>query len=202
MPFAVRQSRLLLLGLCAALAASAQQSGSGDLDSSGQTIVNGRPAPYVIRRLPVNAFPQLPLAVAQSLTSRGCLIPQSYEARGPENAVEASLERAGSSDWAVLCSANGTVSLLVFFASANGAPATLAAFAETDRLQAHGASGTLGFNWAIDPASPETVHEAQLGMKHTPARLDHDALADSILDGKTVYRYYAQNAWTLVATQD
>ena len=73
---------------------------------------------------------------------------------------------------------------------------------ETERLQAHGANGTLGFNWTIDPASPDAVCEAQLGMRRKPARLDHDALADSILDGKTAYRFFAQNGWTQVSTQD
>jgi hypothetical protein len=133
---------------------------------------------------------------------RGCLIPQTYEAHRPENVVHASLERRGSSDWAILCSANGTVSLLVFFSSGSGAPTVLANSPEISRLQAHGASNVLGFNWGIDPATPEQVHEAQLGMHNPPARLDHDALADSVVDHNTVYRFYSQNTWTLVDTHD
>ena len=59
----------------------------------------------------------------------------------------------------------------------------------------------LGFNWGIDPASPEHVHEAQIGMSHRPPRLDHDALADSVIDHRTVYHFFAQNgAWTVVAS--
>ena len=61
-------------------------------------------------------------------------------------------------------------------------PMVLASAAETDRLQAHGATNVLGFNWGIDPASPEVIHDAQFGMKHPPPRLDHDALADSVID--------------------
>src|ERR1700691_1700003 len=83
--------------------------------ASGQITVNGRLTPYLIRRLPVSAFPQLPAAVGNLLKERGCLIPQTYEAHQPENVIEASLERSGSRDWAVLCSEKGTVSLLVFF---------------------------------------------------------------------------------------
>jgi hypothetical protein len=56
----------------------------------------------------------------------------------------------------------------------------------------------LGFNWGIDPASPQQIHEAQYGMEHRPLRLDHDALADSIVEGRTVYHFYAKNVWTLV----
>ncbi len=174
---------------------------ASDLNVSGQVTMDGRPTPYLIRHLPVNAFPQMPAAVQDALTQRGCLIPQTYEAHQPENVVNASLERQGSSDWAVLCSVDGRVSLLVFFAS-GGDPMVVASAAETDRLQAHAASNVLGFNWGIDHASPEAIHEAQFGMRHPPPRLDHDALADSVIDQKTIYRVYAKGAWTVIDTQD
>jgi hypothetical protein len=174
---------------------------ASELDVSGQITIAGRSTPYLIRHLPVSAFPQLPPAVQDALTRRRCLIPQTYEAHGPENVVHASLESRGSSDWAVLCSANGAVSLLVFFAS-SGEPTVLAIAPETERLQSHGSSNVLGFNWAIDPASPEDVHEAQLGMRHLPPRLDHDAIADSVIDGRTIYHFYSKSAWTLIDTQD
>jgi hypothetical protein len=173
-----------------------------DLNETGTIAVDGRSSPYLIRHLPVNAFPELPPAVQKTLMHRGCLIPQTYEAYQPENVVHASLERRGSADWAVLCSVDGTVSLLVFLSSRDGEPAVLASVPETSRLQAHGASNVLGFNWGIDPVSPQQVHEAQLGMRHPPARLDHDALADSIVDRKTVYRFYSKDAWTEIDTQD
>ncbi|MGA3132916.1 MAG: hypothetical protein ABSD59_19100 [Terracidiphilus sp.] len=178
-----------------------QDPAADPLNESGRVIVAGRPTPYLIRHLPVNAFPQLPPAIQDALTRRGCQIPQTYEAHQPENIVNASLERHGSSDWAVLCSVDGKVSLLVFFSSGGG-PMVLATTAETDRLQAHGSTNVLGFNWAIDTASPETVHEAQLGMSRPPPRLDHDALADSIIDQKTIYRVYLKGAWTIVETRN
>lgn len=193
-------ARTAFLLLLAALAVSAQQIDSDGLNASGQVMVNGRPTPYLIRHLPVNAFPQLPPAIQDALTRRGCLIPQTYEAHGPENVVHASLERPGSSDWAVLCSASGTVSLLVFFGDAS-APVVLDSTAETSRLQAHGGTSVLGFNWAIDPASPGTVREAQLDTS-APPNLDHDALVDSVIDRQTTYRFYINGAWTVVATQD
>lgn len=187
--------------LAAGLAAPVhpQDASGNSLNSSGQVTLDGKATPYLIRHLPVNAFPQLPAAIQDALTQRGCTIPQTYEARQPENVVHASLERHDSSDWAVLCSADGTVSLLVFFAS-GGDPMVLATAPETDRLQAHGASGVLGFNWAVDPAPPQTVHEAQIGASHPLPRLDHDALIDSILDQKTIYRVFLNGAWTVANT--
>lgn len=164
----------------------------------GEIAIGGRALRYLIRHLPVDAFPSLPQAVQGQLEARGCLIPQTYEAHRPENVVHASLEGDGTSDWAVLCSVQGTASLLVFFDDGAKPPMVLASAPETERLQAHDSSGVLGFNWGIDPASPRQVAEAEAGMSPRPAPLDHDALADSVVEHKTVYHFYAKNAWTLM----
>jgi len=94
------------------------------LTESGQILIGGQMTRYLIRHLPVSSFPALPAAIQSQLDRRGCLIPQTYEAHRPENVIRASLERQGSSDWVVLCSAKGTVSLLVFFGGDPGHPAT------------------------------------------------------------------------------
>jgi hypothetical protein len=172
------------------------------LVETGQVTVAGHASQYLIRHLPVSSFPALPAAVQDLLNQRGCLIPQTYAAHHPENVVNASLERPGSSDWAVLCSSGGSVTLLVFFTSAPDKPLELATFAETARLQVHDLTGVLGFNWGVDPASPERIREAQTGMEHRPSRLDHDALADSIVDRRTVYHFYSRGSWTLVDMPD
>lgn len=184
-----------------AIGQSAAQDGADALNESGKIVVDGHARPYLVRRLPVSSFPQLPAAVENELNRRGCLIPQTYEAHAPENVVEGSLERAGSKDWAMLCSVKGTVSLLVFLEN-GGEPEVLATAPETERLQAHGAAGLLGFDWGIDAATPEQVHEAQAGMAHPPPRLGHDALADSLIDQTTIYHYYSGGAWVVVGTGD
>jgi hypothetical protein len=188
-------------GLCAG-GQTAAQGAAEALNETGAITVGGRLTSYLIRRLPVNSFPQLPAPVANLLVERGCLIPQTYEAHQPENVIEGSLERRGSKDWAVLCSEKGTVSLLVFFADSATGPRVLATAPETERLKAHGETGVLGFDWAIDTATPEQVHEAQAGMQHPPPRLDHDALAETVIDETTVYHYYEGNAWVMVPTGD
>jgi hypothetical protein len=171
------------------------------LVTTGIVEVNGQARAYTVRHLPVEAFPDLPEPIAQALASRGCTIPQSYEARGPENVIHGSFERPGSADWAVLCSTEGTVSLLVFFAGAPRKPAVLATSAETARLQPRPGVAELGFNWAIDCASPERVREAQTGSGPQRLRIDHDAVADSVLDRQTLYRYFDHGNWTeLVVT--
>jgi hypothetical protein len=168
------------------------------LIESGRIQFAGHSVSYQIHQLPIDAFPALPAEIQSALTQRGCRIPQSYAAHHPENVVHASLEHPGSSDWAALCASNGTVSLMVFFASAPDHPIVLATAPETERLQTHDPSGILGFNWAIDPASPQRVHEAQSGMEHRPARPDHDALADSEIEHRTVFHFYSKGRWTLL----
>lgn len=191
-----------LLGtlLCACLLLPAQQpvSPPAPLNVSGQIVVAGHSTPYLIRHLPISSFPDLPAELAGLLNRRGCLIPQSYEAHHPENVIHASLESPGSSDWALLCSVHGTVSLLVSFSSAPAAVMELAAAPETERLQAHDPSGVLGFNWAIDPATPEQIRTMQTGLPQRPPLLDHDALADSVVEGRTVYHFYSKGAWTVL----
>jgi hypothetical protein len=174
------------------------------LNESGQVMIAGHSTPFVIRHLPASSFPQLPSNIVELLNHRGCTIPQTYEAHHPENVIHANFAQAGSSDWAVLCSVKGTVSLLVFFDGGAGQtePIVLASSPETERLQTHDASGVLGFNWGIDPATPQQVHEAQSNMKHRPALVDHDALADSTIEQHTIYHFYANSNWSLLETAD
>ncbi|UWZ86584.1 hypothetical protein [Occallatibacter riparius] len=199
----VRRSRsmLLMLFVCVCAAAQEPEAALQSLVTTGEVTLRGQTRQYVVRHLPSSSFPDLPDAVANELNQRGCLIPQTYQAHQPENVVHGSFQRAGSSDWAVLCSVKGTVSLLVFFDSSSK-PSVLATSPETQRLQAHESTGVLGFNWGIDAASPQVVHDAQNGLSPRPARLDHDALSDSIVDRKTIYHYFADSAWSLLDMPD
>ncbi len=193
---------LLALWNAPASGQSATAANRSGLNESGTLTVEGRSTPYLIRHLPIDSFPDLPAAIQAELNRRSCLIPQTYEAHRPENVVHASLQGPGSSDWAVLCSARGAVSLLVFFTGESGtslaATFVLASAPETERLQAHGAGGVLGFNWGIDQASPQEVHDAQAGLVPRPPLIDYDALADSTVDHRTIYHFYAKNAWMLL----
>jgi hypothetical protein len=92
--------------------------------------------------------------------------------------------------------------LLVFFGSSSAQepwePLVLVSAPETERLQTHDSTGVLGFNWGIDPASPDQVRDAQAGLERRPPKLDHDALADSIVEGRTVYHFYLKRAWVVL----
>jgi hypothetical protein len=185
------------------ITASAQlEAAKGNLTERGHLNVGGQEVPYLIRRLPVSSFPELPAAIAAQIDERGCMIPQSYQAHRPENVVHASLERPGSSDWAVLCSSGRTVQLMVFFGSSPNEPSVLVTEPEMARMETHDRSGVLGFAWGIDPASPGRVREAQAEMEHHPPLLDHDALADVFVEKGTVYHFFTRNAWRIIDTTD
>lgn len=191
------------LALAISGAANSQvDSISAAFTERGHLDVSGREVPFIIHRLPVSSFPQLPAPIATRLDELGCLIPQTYAAHRPENVIHASLEHEGSSDWAVLCSVHGTVKLMVFFASAPESPVVLASEPETARMETHDLTGVLGFAWGIDPASPRKVHDAQSSMAHRHPMLDHDALADSFVEKSTVYRFYSKTGWKIIDTTD
>ena len=86
----------------------------------------------------------------------------------------------------------------MFFGSGPARPAVLASAPEKQRLQRHDSSGALGFDWAIDAASPDTVHQAQSAMERKPPRIDHDALADITIDRTTMYRFFSRGTWKLL----
>jgi hypothetical protein len=193
--------RTCIGGLCLLVSgiAAGQSAGPDMLVSTGEVRWHGQAASYRIRHLPVASFPELPVAIAGVLSDTGCVIPQTYEAHRPENVVRGSFEAAGTADWAVLCSRNGRVSLLVFFGDRPGQSLALAEFAETERLQAYPGSSMLGFNWGIDRATPEAVHEAQSGMSPRPGLLEHDAVEDAQVDRRSTYHYFANGSWSVVA---
>ncbi len=199
----VRRSRSILpiLFVCFCAAAQEPEAVLKALVTTGEVTLRGQTRQYIVRHLPPSSFPDLPDAVANELNQRGCLIPQTYQAHQPENAVHGSFQRARSQDWAVLCSVKGTVSLLVFF-DGSAKPLVLASAHETQRLQVHESNGVLGFDWGIDVASPQAIHDAQNGLTPRPSRPDHDALVDSVVDRKTIYRYFANNAWSALDMPD
>lgn len=197
---------------CAALVAAVMpvwpQSGAvpagvvPSLDERGEILRDGHQTPYLIRNLPVSSFPDLPSAIAAELSRRGCVIPQTYEAKRPENVIHGSFDRVGSRDWAVLCSSDDQVSLLVFLenGSAN-IPVILASRRKLSLLEVHDSTGELGFDWGIDPASPQRVHDAQTGLSHRPPAPDHDAVAEIEIDRRTIYHLYKDGAWETAPTE-
>ncbi|MGC2496529.1 MAG: hypothetical protein WA374_02235, partial [Acidobacteriaceae bacterium] len=67
---------------------SAPASGNTERVESGQIAsANGTHLSYRIRLLPLSSFPALPEEIVAQLSRRRCMIPQTYEAKQPENVI-------------------------------------------------------------------------------------------------------------------
>lgn len=179
---------LLLLAFVPGRQGCAQAS---ELVETGQLDFAGRTMPYKIRRLPLSAFPELPSPVRHVLDERQCTVPQTYEARRPENVIHGEFWLKGSRDWAVFCSHGGASSLLVFRSNALGLPIELENAKDIDRLEAR-LNGTLGFAWGLDIALPDYVRRVA-GSKSGP--YDHDGIQVSIVERSSEIHYYQNGKW-------
>jgi hypothetical protein len=154
----------------------------------------GRPAiAWRIRLLPVASFPDLPPAVAGQLGLRQCMIPQSYEARGPENVIHGAFRGAGAEDWAALCSVRGVTTLYVFFGEQSDAPVALRTQRDTEWLGAEPGSTIFGSAWGI-ALSRESELRASPQMRRV-LHVDHDGIDDAHLERSSTVRYYQDGHW-------
>lgn len=165
---------------------------SGELRSPSGAILH-----YRIRLLPLASFPALPPAVAAQLSRRRCMIPQTFEARQPENVIHGDFRAPGSGDWAALCSVSGSTTLYVFFSSQFDSPIALRTQPDTLWLGAEPGSLVDGSAWGI-----ATLTLAQLRsspqLRLAPS-LDHDAIDDAHLEHSDVLRYFQSGSWTTLA---
>lgn len=192
---------LLATAQTAPPAPSAPPASFSERIESGQiATAAGKPVPYRIRLLPLSSFPALPAEVVVELSSRGCMIPQSFEAKQPENVIHGAFRASGSSDWAVLCSADGTTTLYVFFTGQWDAPTALRSQPDTAWLGANPGESVLGSAWGIALRSAGQLR-ASPELRHLLA-IDHDAIDDARLERTLAIHYYEGGKWLTVTAGD
>jgi hypothetical protein len=187
----LRRSLSIWLMLCASLQAGSIHAQTTEEVETGNADFAGKSLPYHIRRLPLSSFPELPTAVRKVLEDRQCTVPQTYEARRPENVIHGEFWQKGSRDWAVLCSREGATSLLVFRANAFALPIELESARDLDHLQTR-LNGTLGFAWGLDLALPDSVRR-MAGSKFGP--FDHDGIQVSVVEKSSEIHYCQNGKW-------
>lgn len=170
------------------------------VESGSAPSPDGQTTAYRIRLLPVSSFPDLPGPVAAELTRRGCMIPQSFEAKQPENVIHGSFRAAGSSDWAALCSAKQTTTLYVFFAGQTDSPIALRSQPDSMWLGAEPGNSIAGSAWGISVRSARE-------LRSTPAlrrgfAIDHDAIDDARLERSMTIHYFEAGRWTTLHADD
>ena len=148
----------------------------------------GQPPPqrtYSVHRLQPTAFPELPPNLVTELERRGCTIPQPYTDR-KANVIRGEFAKPGQTDWAVLCSMQGSTSLLVFW---NGSATSTTALAKNPddprRI----------FDWFIRPVDRKFIldhYRAYGGPKPPP--IDHEGI-ESGGETASVVLYYYLGKW-------
>jgi hypothetical protein len=161
---------------------------SGELRSA-----TGATVSYRIRLLPIASFPDLPTAIMDELTRRRCMIPQSFEAKQPENVIHGAFRAPGSNDWAVLCSSQGASTLYVFFAGQADSPIALRSQSDSTWLDVEPGSSIYGSSWGIAVRSAAELRASP--QMHHGATLDHDAIDDARLERSLIVHYYQAGRW-------
>ena len=157
-------------------------------------------------RLPPDAFDDLPDAVQEELTVRGCTIPQpSYSGLEKGNVVRGHFTQADQTDIAVLCSRERVSVILVFRGGSVKEVAELASKPDAHYLQGIG-NGEIGFSRALGVASPEYIRYCYEALEQydvpKPPPLDHDGI-DDYFDGKAsgIWYWYG-GKWLSLAGAD
>lgn len=170
------------------------------IESGESRAPDGKPVAYRIRMLPLSSFPDLPDAVTAQLIRRQCMIPQSFEAKQPENVIHGAFRAPASSDWAVLCSSQQITTLYVFFAGQEASPIALRSQPDSAWLGAEPGSSVPGSSWGIAVRSAAELRASP--EFHRGITIDHDAIDDAHLERSMTVRYFQAGRWISLSRSD
>ena len=146
-----------------------------------------------IVRLRPSAFDNLPAQLRVELERHQCTIPQLYGDGKPHNVISGAFIRKGTRDWAVLCSQDGSSSILVFDAKGT-LIRSIRSMPDSEFVQGIGGNHT-GYSRVITVATiPQIRAYFRYHDRATPP-LSHDGI-DDIYEGKaSVVHYHARGRW-------
>ena len=148
-----------------------------------------------IRRLPVEAFPELPTAVAAVLRARNCRVPQPSPEGAPRNVIRSDFFAKGEAGWAVFCSANNSTALLAFRNDRDTNPDTVNTSEDQRYLQ--GLDGNqIGYSREITAAGRDFIvrHYRAYGGPEPPP-IDHHGIDDAFLEKASITWYFYRGQW-------
>ena len=159
------------------------------------------------RRLPPSAFPNLPPAIRSDLERRGCVIPQSFGAKVPENVISGAFTRRGDVDWAVLCSIRRVSAILVYREGSIHNVDHLRRSPDSAFLQvvSHDLRGNevAGYSRSIGAVDAKHIveHSNDFGGPKPPA-IDHEGIEDSFVGKGSSILYWHQGRWLRLTGMD
>jgi hypothetical protein len=148
-----------------------------------------------IRRLGVEAFPELPGAVAGVLRARNCRVPQPSPDGTPRNVIRGEFFANGEAGWALLCSANNSTALLAFRNGRDTNPDTVAT--SQDRSYMQGPDGQEpAYSHQITAVGRDFImrHYRAYGGPQPPP-IDHQGIDDAFLEKASVTWYFHNGKW-------
>jgi hypothetical protein len=148
-----------------------------------------------IRRLGVEAFPELPAAVAGVLRARHCRVPQPSPDGAPRNVIRGEFFAKGEAGWAVFCSANNSTTLLAFRNDRDTNPDTVATIGDRSYMQ--GPDGKEpGYSHQIGAVGRDFImrHYRAYGGPQPPP-IDHHGIDDAFLEKASVTWYFHNGKW-------
>ena len=143
-------------------------------------------AANIVRVLP-DAFTEVPPSVRSALNRLGCSIPQAWGTDRRHNVVSGSFAQRAQTDWAALCSSDGSSAVQIVWGGEAFCPTPITPPME-DRtfLQDTGIDGIL-FSRGISRVRPDRRFWT-VPAGFTPDSADHDAISDAFYEqGATAY---------------
>jgi hypothetical protein len=143
-----------------------------------------------ITRLPLEAFPELPTAVAGVLRARNCRVPQPSPEGAPRNVIRGEFFAKGEAGWAVFCSANNSTALLAFRNDRDTNPDTITTSEDWRYLQ--GLDGNqIGYSREITAAGRDFImrHYRAYGGPEPPP-IEHHGIDDAFLEKGSITWYF------------
>jgi hypothetical protein len=171
------------------------RSRQAELEAQRDWLARAREATGKIRRLPVEAFPELPPAVAGVLRARNCRAPQPTPAGPLRNVIRGEFFAKGEAGWAVLCSVNNSTALLAFRNDRDTNPDTIITSDDQNYLQ--GVDGdNIGYSREITPVGRDFImrHYRAYGGPEPPP-IDHQGIDDAFLGKASVTWYFHDRKW-------
>ena len=155
-----------------------------------------------IRRLSVDAFPELPPVVARVLRTRHCAVPQPSPDGAARNVIRGEFFAKGETGWAVFCSVNNTTALLAFRNDNDSNPHTVTT--REDRGYVQGLhNGRIGYSRELVAVNRDFImgHYRAYGGPEPPP-IDHQGIDDAFLEKASVTWYHHEGKWLQLAGAD